>query len=206
MGKLTNGLLGPVSGRVGGVVGANWKGVRYLRSYVVPGASNTDAQIAQRARFSAVVIPAKYFVTRVFNPFYDKFLTRASGFNQYVSRNIPKAPDYTPITAHAVTSGPLHPGSALAMVLDTGTDVVTVTWGTELGIDGLATDVAIAWVRSRTTGTVWFSANSTRTAGTITITGVTEAAAATLDGGMFFAKLTGAIVNKISTNLNCQPT
>ena len=49
MGKIKRGILGGVSGKVGSVVGASWKGVDYLRG--LP-ASYTDAksepQIAQR--------------------------------------------------------------------------------------------------------------------------------------------------------------
>lgn len=56
MGKIKNGLLGPVSGKVGNVVGSSWKGVDYLR--MLPASvSNprTPAQLRQRAGFLLVV-------------------------------------------------------------------------------------------------------------------------------------------------------
>lgn len=201
MGKLVSGILGPVSGRIGGVVGASWKGVKYLRSYVVPGASNTLAQTQQRARFAAMIIPAKYFTTRIFNPYVDKFLTRQSGFNRYVSANIPKAPLYLPVLNHSVTSGPLHPGSGLAAVYTTGTGSMAVTWTASLGIDGLATDVAIAWARHRVTGVVTFSADGERADAAATIACAAGLTATDFDVGVFFAQMNGALVSKISTNL-----
>ena len=201
MGKLTSGILGPVSGRIGGVVGASWKGVKYLRSYVVPGASNTAAQLAQRARFAALIIPAKYFTTRIFNPYVDRFLTRQSGFNRYVSTNIPKAPSYTPIPNHQVTSGPLHPGSGFAAIYATSTGVVALAWNGDLGVDGLNTDVAIGWARHRPSGVVSFSADVTRNAETVTFAAAAGLTATDFDCGVFFAQMNGALVSKISTNL-----
>jgi len=202
MGKINSGILGPVSGRIGGVVGARWKGRAYLRSYVVPGKSETDLQLAQRARFAYVVASAKYFVGRVFNPYYDKFLSTVSGFNRYCSNNIPKSPDYTAIPNYTVTDGPLYPGSALEGTYDTSDGAIEVTWGAELGIDGADTDVAIAWARNRVTNQVWFSADGTRVDAAASITGIAGLTAADHDLGVFFAKLSGLLVVKISRNLS----
>ncbi|MCK9602563.1 MAG: DUF6266 family protein [Sphaerochaeta sp.] len=202
MGKLNSGILGPVSGKIGGVVGARWKAQPYLRSYVVPGASRTTLQGNQRDRFKAVVAAGKYYVGRIFNPYYDKFLPRVSGFNRFITNNIPKAPDYTPITAYQVTDGPLYPGSALAGVYTTGTGALVVTWGTELGIDGAADDVAIAWGRNRLTNITYFSANTVRSAGTVTVSCATGITATDIDVGLFFAKMDGSLVDRISRNLS----
>ena len=202
MAKLTSGILGPVSGKIGGIVGANWKGTRYARAYVVPGASNTAAQLAQRARFAEVIIPAKYFVTRIFNPYYDKFLSKVSGFNRYVSENIPKAPAYTAIPNHRVTSGPLFPGSGLVTTYSTATGAVSLVWDPALGIDGTADDVAIAWARHRPTGVVYFAANEQRSTGMSAITAPAGLTATDFDCGVFFAQMSGTLVSKISSNLS----
>ncbi len=56
MGKISKGILGPVSGTVGTVVGANWKGISYLRSK-----ANRSKRVAtikqeqQRAKFALAV-------------------------------------------------------------------------------------------------------------------------------------------------------
>jgi hypothetical protein len=206
MGKINSGILGPVSGRIGGVVGARWKGQPYLRSYVVPGASETDLQVAQRARFAYVVASAKFFVGRVFNPYYDKFLSKVSGFNRYVSSNIPKAPAYAAIPNYVVTDGPLYPGSDLEGTYNDGTGTILCTWGTELGIDGANSDVAIAWARNRATNTVYFSANGLRYDGAATIASIAGLTATDFDLGVFFAKMNALLVVKISRNLSAEAT
>jgi hypothetical protein len=56
MARYKNGINGPVSGKVGTVVGASWRGIDYLRSR--PGKKSkgkvTDAQRNQRLKFSLV--------------------------------------------------------------------------------------------------------------------------------------------------------
>ena len=52
MGKINQGVLGPVSGKVGNVVGATWRGIDYLR--ILPANVHnprTPAQTSQRAKF-----------------------------------------------------------------------------------------------------------------------------------------------------------
>lgn len=52
MAKYSKGILGPVSGKVGTVVGASWKSIHYFRSKPTKGnKSNTEAQKAQRGLF-----------------------------------------------------------------------------------------------------------------------------------------------------------
>lgn len=202
MGKINSGILGPVSGRIGGVVGARWKGQPYLRSYVVPGASETALQLAQRARFAYVVAAAKYYVGRVFNSYYDKFLSKVSGFNRFVTNNIPKGPSYTPITNFQVTDGPLYPGSALTAVYTNLDGEFSLTWNTALGVDGADDDVAIGWVRNRTTNVTTFGPDTERSIGQMYVDIGSGATAADYDCGVFFAKMTGTLVTKISRNLS----
>jgi len=202
MGKINSGILGPVSGKVAGIVGARWKSQPYIRAYVVPGASSTDLQVAQRARFAYVVAAAKCFVGRVLNPYYDKFLSKVSGFNRVCSVNIPKSPTYTPVNNFQITDGPLYPGSGFAADYDAISGTSGITWNTELGIDGSATDVAIAWARDRTTNKTWFGADATRTTAEIIIVCDKELVATDFDCGIFFAKKVGSLVTKISRNLS----
>jgi hypothetical protein len=206
MAKALSGIMGPVSGKIGGVVGARWKATPYFRAHVIPGASNTDLQVAQRDRFAYVVQAGKYFVGRIFNPYYDKFLSNVSGFNRFCSNNIPKKPSYTPITAFQITDGPLYPGSALHVHYTTGSGAVVATWGAEVGVDGASGDVAIAWVRHRPTNAVDFSANTVRSAGTVTFAASSGNTATDYDCGVFFVKMTGTIVTKISRNLSVEAT
>ena len=56
MATISQGILGGFSGKVGTVIGGFWKGIAYMRS--IPASvsqPNTPAQLAQRAKFAAVV-------------------------------------------------------------------------------------------------------------------------------------------------------
>lgn len=56
MGTIKKGILGGVSGKVGNVVGGNWKGIDYLR--MLPAGvtnPNTELQSTQRLKFAAVL-------------------------------------------------------------------------------------------------------------------------------------------------------
>lgn len=56
MGTIKQGILGGFSGKVGTVIGASWNGIQYMRSIAASVANpRTEAQLEQRARFSAVV-------------------------------------------------------------------------------------------------------------------------------------------------------
>lgn len=55
MGKSGDGLLGKISGKLGNVVIAHWKGIPYIRSKPSGNPSNTKAQQNQRSKFGMVV-------------------------------------------------------------------------------------------------------------------------------------------------------
>jgi hypothetical protein len=207
MAKINSGILGPLSGKVSGVVGGSWRGVPYIRGYAKPGYSNTDAQALQRAKMAYIVEAAKPFVGRVFNPYYDKFLSKRSAFNQFISQNIQGSGALADVTSVVVTDGSLYPGSGVAWG-GPSTYTFNVTWGEELGVDGALTDVAVAWMRDPISNRVFFSANGTRDDGTPGgLDVVTDAAFVALDYaevGVFFAKMNtaGDVVQKISRNLS----
>ncbi|MBK5214765.1 MAG: hypothetical protein JJE55_14020 [Flavobacteriaceae bacterium] len=57
MGKFNDGIFGSFSGRVGNVVGANWRGIDVLRKRPrkKPNRTGTAGQLEQRAKFAMVV-------------------------------------------------------------------------------------------------------------------------------------------------------
>ncbi len=56
MGTISQGILGGVSGKVGNVVGGNWKGIDYLRIMPASVANpQTEAQMDQRSKFVTVL-------------------------------------------------------------------------------------------------------------------------------------------------------
>jgi len=87
MARIKNGVLGGLSGKVGNVVGGNWRGIDYLRS--VPTGTrqaNTILQQTQRLKFKTVVefLKTQTDIVRIgFKPDAGK----QSGFNVAVSYN-----------------------------------------------------------------------------------------------------------------------
>lgn len=56
MGKIGQGILGGLSGKVGNIIGASWKGINYIRIKPVSVANpRTVGQVNQRNKFSATL-------------------------------------------------------------------------------------------------------------------------------------------------------
>ncbi len=99
MGKISQGILGGFSGKVGNVIGGNWKGIDYMR--VRPASvSNpqTEGQVDQRSKFSTVLgflQPLRGFLKIGFRGYAIKM----TEFNSAMSYNVKNAvigvyPDY----------------------------------------------------------------------------------------------------------------
>ena len=88
MGKISQGILGGLSGTVGNVVGGNWKGIDYLR--IKPSeVSNprSEGQVNQRNKFSATLEflqPNLGFIKVGFK----EFTSKKSEFNAAMSYNL----------------------------------------------------------------------------------------------------------------------
>jgi len=100
MGKISQGILGGVSGKVGNVVGGNWKGIDYLRIMPASVANpQTPAQMDQRTKFITVINflqPIKDFIRVGFK----NYAVKMTQFNSAMSYNVKNAiageyPDYT---------------------------------------------------------------------------------------------------------------
>ncbi len=85
MGKISQGILGGLSGKVGNVIGGNWKGIDYLRIKPSSVANpRTEGQVNQRNKFSATIEylqPNKGFV----NVGYKAFAVKKTAFNAAMS-------------------------------------------------------------------------------------------------------------------------
>ena len=144
MAKIPAGILGRVSGKVGAVVGASWKGIPYLRQYVIPANPNTAAQQVERTAFSDLVAMAKTLLGSVLQVFWDPFLKANSGWAHFIgiNRKLYVTPDdYS--TVH-IAEGILE-GTTISLAGYSGTDVAFTWSGTALG-NGSATDPVILYV------------------------------------------------------------
>ena len=89
MARLPQGILGGVLGKVGNVVGSSWKGIPILKSRPLSVANpRTTKQITQRNKMTNIVAFAQPILSGIIKPLNDRFAQQASGYNDFVSRNI----------------------------------------------------------------------------------------------------------------------
>ena len=85
MGKISQGILGGLSGKVGSIIGGNWKGIDYIRIKPSSVANpRTVGQVNQRNKFSATIEflqPNKGFL----NVGYKAFAIKKTAFNSAMS-------------------------------------------------------------------------------------------------------------------------
>ncbi len=99
MGRIRKGILGPVAGTVGTVIGGSWKGIAYLRSQPIRGKHTSSAdQIDHQLRFS-LVINFLTTMTDMLRLTFRKYAIKMSEFNAAFSYNFEnaitgKTPDY----------------------------------------------------------------------------------------------------------------
>lgn len=133
MGKITQGILGGFSGKVGTVIGGNWKGIDYMRSKASKVTNpNSKAQKDQRSKFSLVLSFLQPMTDFIKIGFKD-YAIKMTAFNSAMSYNVKNAiagvyPDYSMDYTQALVSrgslaGALNPAANSAAVGE-----VTFTW------------------------------------------------------------------------------
>ena len=119
MGKISQGILGGFSGKVGNVIGGNWKGIDYMRVKPANVANpKTEGQVDQRSKFSTVLQflqPLQGFLKVGFHAYAVKM----TEFNSAMSYNVKNAitgeyPDYaidfeSALVSRGALTGALNP-------------------------------------------------------------------------------------------------
>ncbi len=148
MARIAKGILGPVSGTVGTVVGSSWKGINYLRSQSSgkKGTSTID-QIDHQLKFSTVVGFVQP-MTGLLGLTFKKYATGMSEYNAAFSYNYQnalggKAPDYSIEYKNALVSRGDLPNATAPAATASGT-LVYFTWTDNSGTGkALNTDKAV---------------------------------------------------------------
>ena len=133
MGTIKQGILGGFSGKTGTVIGSSWKGIAVMRG-IAPSIAqpNTQAQLAQRAKFSLM---GKFL--RPLIPFlrigFKSQAVKMSGFNAAMSYNLENAltgtyPDYDVDYTKALVSEGNLPGALNPEVTSTTAGEIRYTW------------------------------------------------------------------------------
>lgn len=141
-GVINQGILGGFSGKVGPVVGGNWKDIDYMRSYVIPANPNSSAQQAVRAKFAALVSSARQVLASLLQPYWDPFYSSMSGFNAFISQNYSLSEADGELNNTCLMSkGTLFSGTGITQALINGSnidiDYSTVVSGNAAGTDGI---------------------------------------------------------------------
>ena len=148
MARLRQGILGPVSGSVGTIVGANWKDIDYIRSKSSrPKGDLTPDQLDNQYKFSAVINFVST-MTELLQQTFSKYAVGMSKSNAAFSYNYLNAltgssPDYSIDYAKALVSrGDLMNAAGITATITNKAVHFTWTDNTGLGM-AAATDKAI---------------------------------------------------------------
>ena len=173
MGKINLGILGSFSGKVGNVVGGNWKGISYMRAKATSVSNpRTDGQVNQRTKFALVLAVLKP-ITGFLRVGYKKYAIKQTAFNaamSYILNNAvtgSSSADYSIDLSKVLVSRGNLTGAANAQATSAN-GVVTLTWDDNSG-SGTATqtDKALIVVLNPTRAESVFDAGGNqRVAGT----------------------------------------
>lgn len=176
MGKLQGGILGIMTGKVGGVVGSTWKDKNTLRSYRASIAVNNTAKaVAAKDVFSKCVAQAIQINGVIGRDLWQRFEKSQSGYNALVAQfraaygvnNSFREEDLI------LSKGKIEETPILSADINPGTKAITVTWNPANTGYQLSTDVPYVVIMS-TGGAMLKAFNgedfaAKRAAGTITV-------------------------------------
>lgn len=91
MGKFSKGILGGFSGKVGNVVGGNWKGIDYMRSKSsFRNLNPSEAQLAQQLKFG-LCIRFVQSMSGLLETSFNNFAVKKTGINSALSYTLKNA-------------------------------------------------------------------------------------------------------------------
>ena len=149
MGTIKNGINGGFSGKVGAVIGVNWRGIDFMRSKPASVSNpKSQGQLDHRAKFTAIVQFLKPLTPFLLIGF-DSQAVRMSAFNAAVGYNYHHAlmgtyPDFTINYSRVLVSCGTLMGALDPKVASTTTGQVNFTWeNNSNGITGKANDMVL---------------------------------------------------------------
>jgi len=202
MGTIKQGILGGFSGKVGTVIGGNWKGIDYMRSKA-SSVSNpkTEAQLDQRARFGAALAFLQP-ITPFIRVGFKNYAIKMTAFNSAMSYNLNNAligayPDYSIDYASALVSrGSLAP-ALNALAESTVANKVDFTWDDNSDqVNANPTDLAMLVVLNPLKKEAAFVTNgAARTEGSQTLTVPVNYSGDVVECYIAFISLVGTVSN-----------
>jgi hypothetical protein len=193
-GVITQGILGGFSGKVGPVVGAKWKDIDYMKSYVIPANPNTPGQQTQRTRFTTIQEYARQVLSTLIQPYWDPFYSDKSGYNALMSNWLLNADaNDLLVAACSASKGTLAPQILTIATYDSVSGDVSISWNQNLVGNQLATDLAKVLVFDKSSGLLYFEDSSdARSTNNTTFTINTGLTATNLECYLFFSQGSGS--------------
>lgn len=148
MGTISKGILGGFSGKVGNVVGGNWKGIDYMRSKSAKRNFNpSQAQLEQQAKFGMSVRFVQSMSGLVEQTFRN-YAVKQTGVNScmaYVMKNALAGvyPTYTITYSDVLVSRGDLPNALAPTVAASPGSIATFSWSDNTGV-GIAKDTDTA--------------------------------------------------------------
>lgn len=156
MARLSQGILGGISGKIGNLVGSSWKGIPVIKTKPLSVANpRTAPQQAQRGRMTNVVAFTKPILTTVVKPLWDRNAQGQSGYNAFVSENIALFDSALPSPASdlVMSTGKMAATAISSATRNTLPKTVTVNWVDDSGSGfKLGDDDVYCMVFNETTG------------------------------------------------------
>ena len=177
MGKINQGILGGFSGKVGNVIGGNWKGIDYMRVKPANVANpQTEGQVDQRTKFSTVLQflqPLKDFVKVGYKNYAIK-MTQFNSAMSYILKNAVAGsyPNFTIDYATALISRGSLAGVLNGAAASSAAGSVEFTWGDNTSeSNASATDKAMILAYNCSKGeAIFVTDGAARSAGSQTLT------------------------------------
>jgi hypothetical protein len=149
MGTFEKGILGGFSGKVGTVIGGNWKGIDYMRSKSSRRNSNpTEAQLAQQIKFG-MCIRFVQSMSGLVEFSFRNYAIKKTGINSALSYTLMNAvagtyPTYNIVYSNVLVSRGDLPNVLAPAVTSGAGSILTFSWTDNSGVGvAKATDQAI---------------------------------------------------------------
>lgn len=147
MAILLNGILGKAHNKVGNVIAASWKGINYVREYVIPANPNTVAQQTQRGYVALEGKCASSMLLPICQKFWDPIARSMSGFNMMVGTNLKiLATAGKELKDTVRSSGTLEGTTISSATYFPSTGIINIAFSSDVLGNGLPTDKVVAVV------------------------------------------------------------
>lgn len=166
MGVIKQGILGGFSNKVAGLVGTSWKGIAVIKAMPLSVANpRTAGQVEQRSNFGSVVAVAVLLLASIIKPLWDRFASKMSGYNAFVSANVDKftAGVFTTFATFAISKGKMSNTAISSVTAINNDDSIDVNWSDDSGSGyKLATDEAYVVIYNATQDNWGFGADGSQ--------------------------------------------